>query len=150
MTATNGASQCLRIMRACHPEHNEEHFQPALLNFKSTILQMEHSTITPNERVLLITQLAKLSFNHPSVVLTADVFQLLIKASAQYIHQRYSSSSSSSSSSGTYTSEPRNAYIYSKYGNGCVPPCQLATPPGFKVNHNPNMPRRTLYWHPHL
>ena len=27
----------------------------------------------------VITQLAKLSFNHPSVVLTADVFQFLIK-----------------------------------------------------------------------
>ena len=38
---------------------------------------MEHSTSTPNERVLLITQLAKLSFNHLSVVLTADVFQFL-------------------------------------------------------------------------
>ena len=28
----------------------------------------------PNERVLRTTQLAKLGFNHPSVVLTADVF----------------------------------------------------------------------------
>ena len=40
---------------------------------------MEHSTSTPNERVSRITQLAKLSFNHPSVVLTADVFQLFNK-----------------------------------------------------------------------
>ena len=29
----------------------------------------------PNERVLRVTQLAKLSFDHPSVVVTADVFQ---------------------------------------------------------------------------
>ena len=42
--------------------------------FTSTIIQMEHSTSAPNERVLRITQLAKLSFNHPSVVLTVDVF----------------------------------------------------------------------------
>ena len=40
---------------------------------------MEHSTSAPNERVLRTTQLAKLSFNHPSVVLTADVFQYFIK-----------------------------------------------------------------------
>ena len=38
---------------------------------------MEHSTSTPNERVWRITQLAKLSFNHQSVVLTADVFHFL-------------------------------------------------------------------------
>ena len=36
---------------------------------------MQHSTSAPNERVLRVTQLAKLSFNHLSVVLTADVFQ---------------------------------------------------------------------------
>ena len=36
---------------------------------------MEHNTSAPNERVLSTAQLAKLSFNHPSVVLTADVFQ---------------------------------------------------------------------------
>ena len=35
---------------------------------------MEHGTSAPNERVVRTTQLAKLSFNHPSVVLTADVF----------------------------------------------------------------------------
>ena len=35
---------------------------------------MEHGTSAPNERVLRITQLAKLSFNRPSVVLTADNF----------------------------------------------------------------------------
>ena len=40
---------------------------------------MEHSTSAPHERVLLTTQLAKLSFNHPSVVLTADVFQFYKK-----------------------------------------------------------------------
>ena len=40
---------------------------------------MEHTdnTSAPNERVLRITQLARSSFNHPSVVLTADVFQYL-------------------------------------------------------------------------
>ena len=38
-----------------------------------------NSTSAPNERVLRITQLAKLSFNHPSVVLTADVFQYFYK-----------------------------------------------------------------------
>ena len=43
------------------------------------VLQMEHSTSAPNERVLRTTQLAKLSFNHPSVVLTADVFQYFYK-----------------------------------------------------------------------
>ena len=42
---------------------------------------MEHSTSAPNERVLRTTQLAKLSFNHPSVVLTADVFQYFYKNS---------------------------------------------------------------------
>ena len=40
---------------------------------------MEYSTNAPNERVCRITQLAKLSFNHPSVVLTADVFQYFYK-----------------------------------------------------------------------
>ena len=37
---------------------------------------MEYSTSAPNERVWRFTQLAKLSFNHPSVVLTADLFFL--------------------------------------------------------------------------
>ena len=32
-------------------------------------------TSAPNERVLRVTQLAKLSFDHPSVVVTAEVFQ---------------------------------------------------------------------------
>ena len=45
---------------------------------------MEHSTSAPNERVLRITQLATLSFNHPSVVLTADVFQFLIKSTTPW------------------------------------------------------------------
>ena len=47
--------------------------------FTKTILQMEHRTSAPNERVLRTTQLAKLSFNHQSVVLTADVFQYFYK-----------------------------------------------------------------------
>ena len=46
---------------------------------KHHILQMEHGTSAPNERVLRTTHLAKLSFNHPSVVLTADVFQCFYK-----------------------------------------------------------------------
>ena len=44
---------------------------------------MEHSTSPPSERVLRVTQLAKLSFNHPSVVLTADVFQSVRSFAAQ-------------------------------------------------------------------
>ena len=40
---------------------------------------MEHSTSAPNERVLRTMQLEELSFNHPSVVLTADVFQFFYK-----------------------------------------------------------------------
>ena len=47
--------------------------------FTNTIFQLEHSTRTPNKRVWRITQLAKLSFNHPSVVLTADVFQFFME-----------------------------------------------------------------------
>ena len=43
----------------------------------STKFDVKHSTSAPNERVWRITQLAKLSLNHPSVVLTADVFQYL-------------------------------------------------------------------------
>ena len=42
---------------------------------------MEYSTSAPNERVRRITQLAKLSVNHPSVVLTAEVFQFSTKSS---------------------------------------------------------------------
>ena len=43
-------------------------------NAQRAVVQ-EHSTSAPNERVLRTTQLARLSFNRPSVVLTADVFQ---------------------------------------------------------------------------
>ena len=39
---------------------------------------MGYSTSAPNERVWRIMQLATLSFNHPSVVLTADFFQYRI------------------------------------------------------------------------
>ena len=49
---------------------------------------MEHSTSAPNERVLRTTQLAKLSFNHPSVVLTADVFQNFYKKLARFFLRR--------------------------------------------------------------
>ena len=37
-----------------------------------------------NERVSRITQLAKLSLNHPSVVLTADVFSYFIKSTSPW------------------------------------------------------------------
>ena len=43
----------------------------------STFYKMEHSTSAPNERVLRTTQLAKLSFNPTSVVLT--FFNVFIK-----------------------------------------------------------------------
>ena len=49
------------IVDAIHKQHITQHV-------------MER-TSAPNERVLRTTQLAKLSFNHPSVVLTAEVFQ---------------------------------------------------------------------------
>ena len=39
----------------------------------------DSSRSVPNGRVLRTTKLAKLSFNHPSVVLTGDVFQFFIK-----------------------------------------------------------------------
>ena len=45
---------------------------------------MEHSTSAPNEGILRVTQLAKLSFNHPSVVLTADVFLFFIKSTSPW------------------------------------------------------------------
>ena len=50
--------------------------------FTNTIFQLQHSTSTPNERVWRITQLAKFGFNHPSVVLTADVFHFCIKCTS--------------------------------------------------------------------
>ena len=50
---------------------------------------MEHSTSAPNDRVLRTAQIAKLIFNHPSVVLTADVFRyfLSIKTRGNEIRQ---------------------------------------------------------------
>ena len=54
------------IVDAIHKHHIAQHV-------------MEHSTSAPNERVLRTTQLAKLSFNHPPVVLTANVFQYINK-----------------------------------------------------------------------
>ena len=47
------------------------------------IFQMEHTTRAPNERVWCITQLAKLSFNHPSVVLIAVVFNMFMSTRIQ-------------------------------------------------------------------
>ena len=41
-----------------------------------------NSTSAPNERVSRITQLAKFSFNHPSVVFTADVLHNISMGSA--------------------------------------------------------------------
>ena len=54
------------VVDAIHKNHITQHV-------------IEHSTSAPNERVLRTAQLAKLSFNHPSVVLTADVFQYFYK-----------------------------------------------------------------------
>ena len=45
---------------------------------------MEYSTSTPNERVWRITQLARLSFNHPSVVLTDNVIHFFIKSTSPW------------------------------------------------------------------
>ena len=53
------------IVDAIHKHHITQH-------------AIEHSTSAPNKRVLRTAQLAKLSFNHPSVVLTADVFQYFL------------------------------------------------------------------------
>ena len=57
------------------------------------VFQLEYSTSTPNERVWRITQLAKLSFNHLSVVLTADVFQFFIKSKTNWSGSRISPTS---------------------------------------------------------
>ena len=54
------------IVDAIHTHHITQHV-------------MKHSTSALNERVLRTTQRAKLSFNHPSVVVTADVFQYFSK-----------------------------------------------------------------------
>ena len=50
---------------------------------------MEYSTSAPNERVWRVTQLAKLSFKHPSVGLTADVLNFFCKISAELPRQCY-------------------------------------------------------------
>ena len=50
---------------------------------------MEHSTSAPSERVRRITQLAKLSFNHPSVVLTADIFLYFNKISTRLVQAEF-------------------------------------------------------------
>ena len=49
----------------------------SFVSTSSMLLKFKKSA--PNERVLRTTQLAKLGFNHPSVVLTADVFHFLNK-----------------------------------------------------------------------
>ena len=59
------------IVYAIHKYHVAQHL-------------MKHSTSAPNERVLRTTQLAKLSFNRPSVVLTAKVFQYFIKSTSPW------------------------------------------------------------------
>ena len=47
---------------------------------------MERSTSAPDERVLRTTQLARLSFNHPSVVLTTDVVQyFLLQSKSKHV-----------------------------------------------------------------
>ena len=50
----------------------------------NTLLFGNIITSAPNDRVLHTTQVAKLSFNHPSVVLTADVLLFFF---ARYHHQ---------------------------------------------------------------
>ena len=55
-----------------------------LIQTPDILLQMEYCTRAPNERVWRITQLAKLSLNHLSVVLTADVFLFLIKSTSPW------------------------------------------------------------------
>ena len=55
------------------------HMVDAIHKHHSTQHVMEHSTSAPNERVFRNMQLANLSFKHPSVVLTADVFQYFSK-----------------------------------------------------------------------
>ena len=62
------------------------------LSIKNPIVDFMHKHHTtykynisaPNPRVWRITQLAKLSFNHPSVVLTAHVFQFCIKSTSPW------------------------------------------------------------------
>ena len=83
---------------AYHKTCETEYQQPYHRRFNSQtiysyILQMEYSTSTPNERVWRITQLAKLSFNHLSVVLTADVFQFFIKSKTNWSGSRISPTS---------------------------------------------------------
>ena len=74
------SSRCTLYSPLCTPTWYPFKKKKLVTNFTNTImvLQMEHSTSALNERVLRTTQLAKLSFNHPSVVLTADVFQYFL------------------------------------------------------------------------
>ena len=67
-------------------ELNINHIVDAIHKHRITHV-MEHSTSAPNERVLRTTQLAKLSFNHPLVVLTADVFLNFHKISRRDISE---------------------------------------------------------------
>ena len=57
------------------PSHTYDIFTNFFSISTLNIIQLEHSTSAPKKRVWRITQLAKLSFTHPSVVLTADVFE---------------------------------------------------------------------------
>ena len=68
-------------VRTAYQETCRTEYQQAYrrCNSQITIFQLEHSTGAPNQRVWRITQLAKLSSNHPSVVLTADLFQYFYK-----------------------------------------------------------------------
>ena len=71
------------IVSACSMFYPHEGYYsrwlPWMLPGTNTVFRLGHSTSTPNKRVWRITQLAKLNFNHPSVVLTAYVFQFLIQ-----------------------------------------------------------------------
>ena len=91
---------------------------------------MEHSTSVPNERVLRITQLAKLSFNHPSVVLTAAVFQyflLRIKYSVRTAEQCLRGSSEQSGRSLCKSVDPA---MWWHYAQATTPSVRAGNSPG--------------------
>ena len=67
----------------CQQSYRRRNSQAPYLYYKWNI----DSTSAPNERVSRITQLAKLSFNHPSVVLTADVFQYFYESPPQIFEE---------------------------------------------------------------
>ena len=79
-------------IQAYHETCGTEYQQPHIVDVihKHHVTNGKHSTSAPNERVWRtgITQLAKLSFNHPSVVLTADVFQYFYKKNDHNLREK--------------------------------------------------------------